>query len=103
MNPDGPIFSTFAVPRTGNRGSVAMLESAIDHLTAPPHNGRVHVFSYYPKTDKSVFPRPGVDVLNGTPANLAFKLAPLSFLYRLAKLFRLPLPDSFWGDRKSVV
>lgn len=103
MKADGPIFSTIAVPRTGNRGSVAMLESAIDHLSAPPHNGRIHVFSYYPKIDKTVFPRPGVDVLNGTPANLAFKLVPLSFLYRLAKAFRLPIPGRVWGKEMGAL
>ena len=51
-------FSAFADSRTGNRGAVSMLESAIDHLTDAEHPGRVNVFSVYPKADKKLPPTP---------------------------------------------
>jgi len=97
-NAKGPTFSAFAVSRTGNRGAVSMLESAIDHLTSPNVAGRVNVFTVYPKQDRSVPARPGVALLSGTPLNLAFKLVPLCCLYRVARFFRLGLPRRLWGS-----
>ncbi len=78
-----PIFSAFAVSRTGNRGAVSMLESAIDHLTESPDGGIMNVFTVYPKNDKKIPSRKNVYLFNGTPFNLVFKIIPLSILYKL--------------------
>jgi len=103
MPKDGPIFSFFAVSRTGNRGAVSMLESAIDHLTAEACGGTVHVFTVYPKQDQRAKPRPKVDLLNGSPFNLAFKLIPLCLLYCFTRLLRLPIPDALWGKEMGAL
>lgn len=99
----GPQFAAFAVSRTGNRGAVSMLESAIDHLTAEPHAGRVSVFSVYPRNDRAATPRAGVDLHDGTPGNLVGRLIPLSLLYRLARPLRR-IPRSLWGrDMRALL
>ena len=92
-----PVFAAFAVSRTGNRGAVSMLEATIDHLASEPVNGVVHVFTVYPKDDAQLPPEPNVRLHSGTPQALIFKLIPLCLLYRLARLLRLPIPDSAWG------
>jgi colanic acid/amylovoran biosynthesis protein len=92
-----PTFSVFADSRTGNRGAVSMLESAIDYLTAAEHPGRVNVFTVYPKADKKLPPTPNVFLYNGTPAKLAFKLVPLCLLYRLTQGLHIKTTPSSWG------
>lgn len=93
-----PRFSFFAVSRTGNRGAVSMLESAIDYLTSESAQGIVDVFTVYPVQDKALGkPRPNVNQHNGTPANLVFKLIPLSLVYRFFSLFRVHLPHRVFG------
>ena len=93
-----PRFSFFAVSRTGNRGAVSMLESAIDHLTSQSAQGIVEVFTVYPAQDKALAePRPNVNQHNGTPVDLVFKLIPLCAIYRLLSLFRIHLPHRVFG------
>jgi polysaccharide pyruvyl transferase WcaK-like protein len=92
-----PVFSVFADSRTGNRGAVSMLESAIDYLTTAEHPGRVNVFTVYPKADKKLPSTPNVYLYNGTPAKLAFKLTPLSMLYRLTQVLRIKTKPESWG------
>ena len=98
-----PVFSAFAVSRTGNRGAVSMLESAIDHLTAEPYCGIVNVFTVYPKRDRSIPQTPNVKLFSGTPANLAFKLFPLCCLHRLVQALRLPVPRRIWGKEMAAL
>lgn len=91
------VFAAFADSRTGNRGAVSMLESAIDHLTSPPRKGVMHVFTVYPRDDRRLPASPGVSIYNGSPCSLVFKLIPLAILYRLCQALRLPLPRRVWG------
>lgn len=97
MNERRAVFAAFADSRTGNRGAVSMLESAIDHLTTPPRNAVMNVFTVYPRDDRKLPPTPRVNLFNGSPWSLAFKLIPLAMLYRLCQALRLPLPRWFWG------
>ena len=93
-----PRFSFFAVSRTGNRGAVSMLESAIDYLTSESAQGIVEVFTVYPAQDKALArPRPNVNQHNGTPANLVLKLIPLSVIYRFFSLLGIHLPHRVFG------
>ncbi|MCF7859946.1 MAG: polysaccharide pyruvyl transferase family protein [Candidatus Cloacimonetes bacterium] len=77
------IISTFAVSRTGNRGAVAMLESAIDNLTLEPNNNCINVFTVYPHDDRKLPKQKYVEIFNGTPQNLVFKLIPLALIFRM--------------------
>ena len=97
MNCRQVIFAAFADSRTGNRGAVSMLESTIDHLTAPPRNAQVNVFTVYPRDDRHLPPTSGVAIFNGSPWNLALKLIPLASLYRITQALHLPLPRRLWG------
>jgi polysaccharide pyruvyl transferase WcaK-like protein len=103
MKDNRPIFSAFADSRTGNRGAVSMLESAIDHLTTAPRNAVVNVFTVYPRDDRQLPPTPNVNIHSGTPLNLFFKLVPLCLLYRLARFLRLPIPRALWGREMNVL
>jgi colanic acid/amylovoran biosynthesis protein len=94
---DRPTFAAFAVSRTGNRGAVSMLESAIDHLTTDQYPGAFKVFTVYPEADRALPPTPQVELCNGTPQNLASRLIPLSILYRLLSLIGLARPGRLWG------
>jgi colanic acid/amylovoran biosynthesis protein len=96
-------FSTFADSRTGNRGAVSMLESAIDHLTSNQHPGKVNVFTVYPKADMKLPPTPYVDLYNGTPANLIFKLIPLCLLYKLLNVFNVRVPKGALGREMQAL
>lgn len=99
-----PVFAAFAVSRTGNRGAVSMLESAIDYLTARERGGRVNVFTVYPRADRALPPAPGVALHSGTPWNLVFKLIPLCLLYRLLKVLRLrPGPGALGREMKALL
>ncbi|MBN1341321.1 MAG: polysaccharide pyruvyl transferase family protein [Phycisphaerae bacterium] len=98
-----PIFSAFAVSRTGNRGAVSMLESAIDTLTSDQHRGVVNVFTVYPNQDRRIPPRRDVHLFSGTPTSLLFKLIPLCCLYRLVRALRLPIPKSVWGPSLAAL
>ena len=103
MSSKPPVFSAFAVSRTGNRGAVSMLESAIDHLTTGERKGIVNVFTVYPKNDRRVPSSPQTPLYNGTPLNLAFKLIPLSVLYRVTRWLRLPIPRRLWGREMQAL
>jgi len=97
MSKSNPVFSAFADSRTGNRGAVSMLESAIDHLTDEAHPGVVNVFSVYPKADKKLPQTPRVNLYNGTPLNLVTKLIPLSILYRLGRALGISFKPGAFG------
>jgi len=97
------IFSTFADSRTGNRGAVSMLESAIDHLTTDEYPGEVNVFTVYPKADRKLPPTPHVQLYDGTPANLVFKLIPLSLLYRLFKILHIKVSPGIFGREMQAL
>lgn len=92
-----PIFATFAVSRTGNRGAVSMLESALDYLTEEK-DAFVHVFSVYPKEDRKIPSSSDVSIRNGTPANLLFRIIPLCILYRIFDLIKIQPDGEFWGE-----
>ena len=95
------VYSAFAVSRTGNRGAVSMLESAIDYLTTDECGGIVNVFTVYPEEDKKLPPTPNVNIYKGTPANLVFKIIPLCILYRIIGFL---LPKSIWGrEMKALI
>jgi colanic acid/amylovoran biosynthesis protein len=98
-----PQFSAFAVSRTGNRGAVSMLESAIDHLTAQEPNGEVNVFSVYPEVDQKLPPTAGVRLYDGTPKNLAFKIIPLCIFYRLAKVLGIKVDEHKLGPEMEAL
>lgn len=98
-----PVFSAFAVSRTGNRGAVSMLESAIDHLTGPDAGGVVNVFTVYPDADAKLPASESVRLYSGTPLNLLFKLIPLCMLHRLMKMVRLQLPAKVWGKEMAAL
>lgn len=98
-----PVFAAFAVSRTGNRGAVSMLESAIDHLTSDEHPGEFQVFTVYPKADRALPKTPHVHLQDGTPRSLVLRLIPLSILYRLAKAFRLQVPVERWGSGMAAL
>ena len=102
-NRKGAVFSTFADSRTGNRGAVSMLESAIDHLTSDEHPGVMNVFTVYPRADRKLPPTPYVNLYNGTPWNLAFKLIPLCLIYRLLARLRIPVPRRVWGKEMTAL
>lgn len=92
-----PVYATFAVPLTGNRGSVSMLTSLMDHLLKNDPEAHIHVFTYYPKKEKHL-PHPDtVSIHNGSPFNLAFKLIPLCLAYRFLRWARIPIPDRSFG------
>ncbi len=98
MRDGKPVFAFFAVSRTGNRGAVSMLESAIDHLTATPADGWVHVFTVYPKQDARLAkPRPRVDLRDGGPIRLVTWLIPMCILWRLLRMLHLAPPPRWWG------
>ena len=82
-----------------------MLESAIDYLTATPVEGWVHVFTVYPKQDARLGkPRPRVGLRDGSPLSLAFKLIPLSLLWRILSALRISLPPRVWGrDMRALL
>ena len=90
------VFSAFADARTGNRGAVSMLESAIDHLTAG-RDGTMNVFTVYPRADRKLPPTPHVHLHSGTPLALAGRLIPLSLLYALGRRLGLKLPGRLLG------
>jgi colanic acid/amylovoran biosynthesis protein len=91
-------YSFFAVSRTGNRGAVSMLESAIDHLVDRAGDGFAHVFTVYPEQDRKMAkPRENTVLHSGTPLALAFRLIPLSILCRLLQGLRLPIPKRWLG------
>ncbi len=98
-----PVFSAFAVSRTGNRGAVSMLESAIDHLTGDSVGGIVNVFTVYPKADSSIPASANVRLFSGTPLNLIFRLIPLCILYCLAKAIRLAPRPGAWGKDIAAI
>lgn len=98
-----PRFAVFAVSRTGNRGAVSMLESAIDYLTAPQFGGVIDVFTVYPKRDRAATPRPNVNLYGGTPAHLVFKLIPLTLLHRLLRVMHLPMAKRVWGRSMNAL
>ena len=90
-------FSAFGDSRTGNRGAVSMLESAIDHLTSCERPGTVNVFTVYPKADRKLPTGPHVRLFSGSPASLAFKLVPLCVAHRLLQRVGVRLPPRWWG------
>lgn len=97
------VYSTFAVPLTGNRGSVSMLVSMMDHLLKNDPKSRVNIFTYYPKSEKNLPQPPNVRVFDGSPANLAFKLVPMCVLHRAARALRIPAPARWWGEEINAL
>lgn len=77
------VFAAFADSLSGNRGAVSMLQSAIDNLTV--RGVRINVFSVYYRRDRRLTPQPGVQVVDGTPLSLVFRLTPLAVLYRILR------------------
>ncbi len=92
-------FSFFAVSRTGNRGAVSMLESALDHLIDNGDGGTAEVFTVYPRQDKELAkPRDRVTLRDGTPLKLVLKIIPLCLAYRFVSFFFRNVPGAFFGS-----
>lgn len=75
---------------TGNRGSESMYQSAIQNISAIYPDAVFNLFTYYPKKDQLENENNNVRILSGTPLNLAFVITPLSIVYRILRMFRLP-------------
>ncbi|MEM8999138.1 MAG: polysaccharide pyruvyl transferase family protein [Bacteroidota bacterium] len=69
--------ATFAVPLSGNKGSVSMLLGLMESFEKNNIDTHYHVFSYYPKIDREkAVPLNKVTVHNGHPKDLFFALLP---------------------------
>jgi polysaccharide pyruvyl transferase WcaK-like protein len=76
-------IATFAVPLSGNKGSVSMLHGLLDALTHDGYEVDALVYSYYPRRDSHLAATlRGVKVRAGHPLDLAL-LIPLLVLNRL--------------------
>ena len=75
---------------TGNRGSESMYQSAIQNISVIYPDAIFNLFTYYPKKDRINNKNDNVRILSGTPLNLAFVITPLSIIYRILHMFRLP-------------
>jgi colanic acid/amylovoran biosynthesis protein len=96
-------LSVFAVSRTGNRGAVSMLESAIDNLVSGENGCTFNVFTVYPRDDAKLQATPGVNLLDGTPVNLALKIIPLCMLYRMLRACGIKLAASAFGTELKAL
>jgi len=96
-------YATFAVPLTGNRGSVSMLTSMADSLFRHDPACRINVFTYYPRKERNLPHPEHMRIHNGGPFNLAFKLVPLCMCYRIAKALGLSIPDRWWGEEMQAL
>jgi polysaccharide pyruvyl transferase WcaK-like protein len=75
---------------TGNRGSEAMVCSLIRSIRDRRPDTAFHVFSYYPRDDRSVLSDRRVTIHSATPATLAFLHLPFSLLSMIFRIHRIP-------------
>jgi colanic acid/amylovoran biosynthesis protein len=75
---------------SGNRGAETMLTASCGRLHEKYPSATLHIFSYYPETDRRLCKRSWIQIHDAKPQALLFVLLPLALLDRLCKFFRLP-------------
>lgn len=73
---------------SGNKGAAAMLESAVQTITAANPKASFTLLSHYPSADAKLNTYKNLRIVSATPAQLAFVINPLSLAYRLLPFMR---------------
>lgn len=93
----------------GNRGAEAMLSTTIAQARkGGVDTENIHVFSYYPESDRSLIGDSRLHIHSATPAHLVLVLLPLAILYRLTGFpglgfLQTKLPNSIVALARSRV
>jgi polysaccharide pyruvyl transferase WcaK-like protein len=76
---------------SGNKGTESMVAAVCRELFRKYPDCRIRLLSYYPKADKNLAHKHGIDILPGTPASLLFSTMPLALLVKTLGRFGLPM------------
>ena len=79
---------------SGNKGAAAMLESAVQQLSAREPDARFVLLSMYPRSDAEQNPYPRLRVLDASPLRLGVLLNSASLLHRLLPPLRRTIEDA---------
>lgn len=72
---------------SGNKGTESMVAAVCRELFGKYPDCRIRLLSYYPRADRPLSHKYGIDILPGTPASLLLSTMPLVVLVRMLRFF----------------
>jgi colanic acid/amylovoran biosynthesis protein len=87
----GPRITIIGSALSGNKGASAMLEAAIQTLSARLDEPRFTLLSMYPAEDAAQNPYPNLDIIPATPRQLGVTINTLALAYKVLPFLRSTL------------